>query len=153
MNYKIINGAVSYGAETILEEIYMEIKEKDKIGIVGRNGSGKTTLLKSIIDNSLLEEGTGEDKFNVYKQGNPNIGYLKQIDFEDSSATLLDEILKVYTPLKLLEIRIEDLSKKLQNSKDESLISEYTNSMEKYEFLGGYTYKKEYEKLTIYNKN
>ena len=145
MNYKIINGAVSYGAETILEEIYMEIKEKDKIGIVGRNGSGKTTLLKSIIDNSLLEEGTGEDKFNVYKQGNPNIGYLKQIDFEDSSATLLDEILKVYTPLKLLEIRIEDLSKKLQNSKDESLISEYTNSMEKYEFLGGYTYKKEYE--------
>lgn len=145
MNYKIINGAVSYGVETILEEIYMEIKEKDKIGIVGRNGSGKTTLLKAIIDNSLLEEGTGEDKFNVYKQGNPNIGYLKQIDFEDSSATLLDEILKVYTPLKLLEIRIEDLSKKLQNSKDESLISEYTNSMEKYEFLGGYTYKKEYE--------
>ena len=35
MNYKIVNGSVSYGAETILEEINFEIKEKDKIAIVG----------------------------------------------------------------------------------------------------------------------
>ncbi len=34
MNYKIVNGAISYGAETILEEINFEIKEKDKIAIV-----------------------------------------------------------------------------------------------------------------------
>ena len=34
MNYRIVNGAVSYGAETILEEINIEIKEKDKIAIV-----------------------------------------------------------------------------------------------------------------------
>ena len=30
MNYKIVNGSVSYGAEKILEEINFEIKEKDK---------------------------------------------------------------------------------------------------------------------------
>ena len=36
MNYKIVNGAVSYGADTILEEINFEIKDKDKIAIVGR---------------------------------------------------------------------------------------------------------------------
>lgn len=35
MNYKIVNGAISYGAETIIED---EIKEKDKIAIVGKNG-------------------------------------------------------------------------------------------------------------------
>lgn len=34
MNYKIVNGAISYGAETILECINFEIKEKDKIAIV-----------------------------------------------------------------------------------------------------------------------
>lgn len=34
MNYRIINGAISYGAETILEEINFEIKEKEKIAIV-----------------------------------------------------------------------------------------------------------------------
>ena len=63
MNYKIINGSISYGAETILEEINFEIKEKDKIAIVGKNGSGKTTLLKSIVNNDMLEEGIGEAKF------------------------------------------------------------------------------------------
>ena len=96
MNYRIVNGSISYGAETILEEINFEIKEKDKIAIVGRNGSGKSTFLNAIVDNSMLEEGIGEEKFNVYKQGSPSIGFLKQMDFEDSSKTLLDEILKYF---------------------------------------------------------
>ena len=41
MNYRIINGAISYGIDTILEEINFEINEKDKIAIVGRNGARK----------------------------------------------------------------------------------------------------------------
>ena len=81
MNYRIVNGSVSYGADTILEEINFEIKNKEKIAIVGRNGSGKSTLLKAIIDNELLSEGIGTEKFNIYKEGNPSIGYLKQIEF------------------------------------------------------------------------
>ena len=55
MNYRIVNGAISYGAETILEEINFDIQEKDKIAIVGNNGSGKTTLLKSIVNKEMLE--------------------------------------------------------------------------------------------------
>ena len=31
MNFRIVNGSISYGAETILEEINFTIKEKDKI--------------------------------------------------------------------------------------------------------------------------
>ena len=77
MNYKIINGAISYGAETILEEINFEIKENDKIAIVRKNGSGKTTLLKSIIDKEMLEEGIGEEKFEVYKLKNAIIRIFK----------------------------------------------------------------------------
>ena len=145
MNFRIANGSISYGAETILEEINFEIREKDKIAIVGRNGSGKTTLLKAIVDNSMLEEGIGEEKFGVYKQGNPVIGYLKQIDFEDSSATLLDEILKVYKPLVELEKKIEKLSKELNENSTPELIKSYTEAMDMYDMQGGYTYKKEYE--------
>ena len=81
MNYRIVNGSVSYGADTILEEINFEIKNKEKIAIVGRNGSGKSTLLKAIIDNELLSEGIGTEKFAIYKEGNPSVGYLKQIEF------------------------------------------------------------------------
>ena len=145
MNYKIINGAVSYGADTILEEINFEIKDKDKIAIVGRNGSGKTTLLKTLIDNDMLEQGVGEAKFGVYKQGNPVIGYLKQIQFDDTNATLVQEIRKVYSNIIALEEKIRFLEEKLQISSDEKIIKEYTNALEKYKFLDGYTYKKEYE--------
>ena len=145
MNYKIVNGSISFGAETVLEEINFEIKEKDKIAIVGRNGSGKTTFLKAIVDNSMLEEGIGEEKFGIYKQGSPNIGYLKQMEFDGSNDTMLDEILKVYEPIIKLEEKIERLAKELEISQDERLIKDYTNSLDRFEQVGGYTYKKEYE--------
>ncbi len=145
MNYKITNGAISYGANTILEEINFEIHEKDKIAIVGNNGSGKTTLLKSIIDNEMLEEGIGEEKFEIQKQGKPVIGYLQQIAFENSNHTFLEEIIQVYEPITQLENKISNLQQKLQTQNDDKLIKEYTESLEKYELIGGYTYKKEYE--------
>ena len=145
MNYKITNGAISFGAETILEEINFEIKDKDKIAIIGRNGAGKTTLLNSIVDNSMLEEGVGEDKFNIYKQGNPSIGYLKQINFENSNLTMLEEILKVYENIIKLEEKISNLANVLQTNSDDNTINEYTNAIERFEMLDGYTYKKEYE--------
>ncbi len=150
MNYTIVNGAVEFGAETILEEINFEIKGKDKIAVIGRNGAGKSTLLKALIDNSMLTEGIGEEKFNIYKEGWVNIGYLKQVDFEDENITMLDEILKVYKPVLDLEKKMENLLEKMQNDKSEELATEYSKTMDRYEFLEGYTYKKEYE--TVINK-
>ena len=145
MNYRIINGSISYGAETILEEINFEIKEKDKIAIVGRNGSGKSTLLNAIVDNAMLEEGIGEEKFNIYRQGNPTIGFLKQMEFEDSSKTLIEEILKVYEPILNLENKIAKLANEMQDNTNQKLIKEYTEALDKFNVIGGYTYKKEYE--------
>ena len=93
----------------------------------------------------MLEQGVGEAKFGVYKQGNPVIGYLKQIQFDDTNATLVEEIRKVYSNIIALEEKIRFLEEKLQISSDEKIIKEYTNALEKYKFLDGYTYKKEYE--------
>ena len=150
MNFRIVNGAVSYGADTILEEINFEIKNKEKIAIVGRNGSGKSTLLKAIINNELLCEGIGEEKFNIYKEGNPSIGYLKQIDFEDDNITMLDEILKVYKDIIQVENKMEQVLLKMQENSSEELAKEYSRLQDRYELLDGYTYKKEYE--TAINK-
>lgn len=150
MNYRITNGSISYGAETILEEINFEVKGNEKVAIVGRNGSGKSTLLKAIINNEMLEEGIGEEKFNIYKEGNPVIGYLKQLEFDDDNITMLDEILKVYKPITDLEEKINKLVEKMQNDTSEELVKEYSKANERYEILDGYTYKKEYE--TAINK-
>ena len=145
MNYKITNGSVSYGAETILEEINFEVKGKQKVAIVGRNGCGKTTLLKAIVNNEILSEGIGKEKLNIYKEGNPVIGYLKQIDFEDDSITMLDEILKVYSEQLEVERKLERLVEKMQSDSSEDSAKEYSKTRDRYEFIDGYTYKKEYE--------
>ena len=150
MNFRITNGSISFGAETIVEEINFEVKGKEKVAIVGRNGAGKSTLLNSIINNEMLSEGIGEDKFNIYKEGNPKIGYLKQIDFEDDSITMLDEILKVYKEIKDIEKKLEDLVEKMNKNSTEELAKEYSKTRDRYELLDGYTYKKEYE--TAINK-
>ncbi|MBP3463330.1 MAG: ABC-F type ribosomal protection protein [Clostridia bacterium] len=150
MNYTIVNGSVEFGAETILAEINFEVKGKDKVAIIGRNGVGKSTLLKSIIDNSILTEGIGEEKFSIYKEGVSIIGYLKQIDFEDESISMIDEILKVYKPVLDTEKKMEILLARMQTDKSEELAKEYSKTLDRYEFLDGYTYKKEYE--TVINK-
>lgn len=36
----------SYGGETILDSISLDVPEHSVVGIVGRSGSGKSTLLK-----------------------------------------------------------------------------------------------------------
>ena len=145
MNFRITNGSISFGAETILEEINFEVKGKQKVAIVGRNGAGKSTLLKAIVNNEMLDEGIGEEKFNIYKEGNPKIGFLKQIDFEDDKITMLDEILKVYKEQIEIEQKLDRLVEKMQNNSSEELAKEYSKTRERYEFLDGYTYKKEYE--------
>ncbi len=119
MNYRITNGSISYGAETILEEINFEVKGNEKLAIVGRNGSGKSTLLKAIVNNELLEEGIGEEKFNIYKEGNPVIGYLYLMQKEKN---------KILTKTKKLERDIEENEVKVKNLNEKLLKEEiYTD--------------------------
>ena len=146
MKYVIKNGAVSINGETILESINLEINEKSHIGVVGKNGAGKTTLLQCIIDNSLLEEGTDDTSFQVIKQGNPSIGYLRQIELNDNN-TMLEEVRKPFRDIIKIENRLEELVKEMNTRDDIKLVEEYTSLEEKFQNMGGYTYRKEYEIL------
>ncbi|MBO5982940.1 MAG: ATP-binding cassette domain-containing protein, partial [Clostridia bacterium] len=67
MQYKILNGAVSYDGNMVLENVDIEINDREKIAIIGRNGCGKTTLLKAIMGEIELEEGTGDNALAVIK--------------------------------------------------------------------------------------
>lgn len=145
MKYQIINGAITFGNNTILEEINFTINKNDKIAIVGRNGSGKTSLLKSLVDNDMLESGLGLDDLKIVKIGKPSIGYQEQHAFSNLDVTLLDEILKVYTDITNLENKIKKLEDKMISNATSETILEYTDCIERYKLIGGYSYKKEYE--------
>ena len=144
MLLKITNGGVSFGADTVLECINFEIRDREKIAIVGRNGCGKTTLLKCISGEITPEEGTGEERFGFFKQSNLTIGHLRQIAFEDDSATLEEEILKVFNPILQTEAKMQALLAEIESNPDHDKIKAYSSLSDKFEFLGGYTYQKEY---------
>ena len=156
MLYQISNGAVELGAEVILKKINFEIRDTEKIAVVGRNGCGKTTLLKLIAGEvDLLKRDSDEDVF-IAKAGSPEIGYLKQMAFDDPTITVDEEIRKVFRPIMAMQERIETLVSKLNTGAemtvvDEELhakeIEEYTRLQEEFESVGGYYYEKEYETM------
>ena len=65
MLYQINNGAVAFGDDVILHDINFEIRNTEKIAVVGRNGCGKTTLLKLISGEVELEKLTIDCYFIV----------------------------------------------------------------------------------------
>ena len=152
MYFKVVNGAIEKEAKTILEEINMEIKEKDHIAIVGRNGAGKTTLLSALIDNSLFREGVGEEKFQISKVGRMEVGFLKQNISYTENDTLESYILDIYKDILEIEEKINELEKKISwGDALESDMVKYSELYSYYQNIGGYDYKKEY--LTALTKN
>ena len=61
MRLQIRNAVVEYGADIILENVCFEIRDNEKIAVVGRNGCGKTTLLKLISGDIEPANPAGDD--------------------------------------------------------------------------------------------
>ena len=147
MLYQISNGAVAFADDVILHHINFEIRNTEKIAVVGRNGCGKTTLLKLISGEVDLEKRDSDEDVFIAKSGNPQIGYLKQIAFEDTGITLEQEIRKVFAPMELRKKQLEAAAKELETDHSEEKVKAYTNMEEKFREDGGYYFEKEYEVL------
>ena len=145
MLYKIINGSVTLRNNTILEDINFYIKDKERVGIVGRNGCGKTTLLKAIVEDYEFEKGLGEEDFSVTSLGINKFGYIRQDAIMDEDITMLDEILKAYEDIIDVERKLRKLEEELKNNYDDKLLNKYQDLYLYYKNIGGYSYKKEYE--------
>lgn len=92
MLYQILNGTVSVGGNTILDHIDFEIREKEKIAIVGANGTGKTTLLRLISGELELDRDDKRNTPGVKSSRNVTVGMLRQSNTADASKTI-EEIL------------------------------------------------------------
>ncbi|MDO5573982.1 MAG: ABC-F family ATP-binding cassette domain-containing protein [bacterium] len=147
MLYQICNGAVRFAAETILENVNFEIRNTEKIAVVGRNGSGKTTLLKLISGEVDLSKRDSDEDMTISHAGNPTIGYLKQLTFEDENLTLDAEIRKVFAPILNMKKRLAELVEEMEADATEKKVAEYTALEEKFKDLGGYYYEKEYDTM------
>ncbi|WP_455715773.1 ABC-F family ATP-binding cassette domain-containing protein [Anaerosporobacter sp.] len=145
MRYQITGGIVRFAATTILDNINFEIRDNEKIAIVGRNGCGKTTLLNLIAGNISLSNLDSDEDSGIYMAGDLKIGFLKQIDFTDNTLSIEEEIMKVYEPILLMKQRMDELVKKMEKDSSERILNEYGKLSIQYESLGGYTFRQDME--------
>jgi ATP-binding cassette subfamily F protein uup len=78
--------SVAFGTRTLLDEVSLGLGRGDVVGAVGRNGDGKTTLLQ------VLTGVREPDAGRVVRTGATSIGYLRQAEDADTTATVRDAI-------------------------------------------------------------
>jgi len=139
--------SLEYTGRVLFNEIGFLINRGDRIGLVGRNGAGKSTLLKVLA--GVLRPDTGE----VALSSGCSIGYLPQeLDLVDRYV-LMEEIEHALPEIKPLEAKIDAIGHELSVRTDyESdsyldLIQSLNDANDRYQMVGGYTYKADIERI------
>ncbi|MCF7616835.1 ABC-F family ATP-binding cassette domain-containing protein [Bacillus sonorensis] len=128
----------SFGADSILTNIKLEVRSRDRIAIVGRNGAGKSTFLKIIAGRLSYEKG------DIIKPKDLTIGYLDQHSGLDSELTIKEELLSVFDHLKTMETEMRSIEEEMAHAdpdKLESLMKTYDRLQQTFKDKGGYQYE------------
>ena len=124
--------------EAIIGNIHTIINATDRIAIVWPNGVGKSTFLRVV--SGRITEYTG----TIENIGNMTLGYLEQIHFMDEEKSVQNELQDAYIDIRILEQIIQKEEKILEETWE---YEAYTEAIEKYKMIGGYTYNGEIEKV------
>ena len=136
------NVTKSFGLNVVLKNINMTLKEGQKMGLVGVNGSGKSTLLK-LITGELHPDAPNPDPGTVTLMRGATVGLLTQFADIESDLTVVEELSRVFDPLKQMEARLRELEAEMAEKHEdaaafEQLSKDYARLTERFEDAGGY---------------
>ncbi|OAB34069.1 ribosomal protection-like ABC-F family protein [Paenibacillus glacialis] len=127
------------GAQLVLNDITMDIRAGEKVGLIGRNGCGKTTLLHLLIENDRPDQG------HISIRKGARIGFLDQIPTETAGSTTYEQLLGSFAETLEWQTRMKELEQLLsepQRANHENLyegwLQEYGRLQEQFEQAGGY---------------
>ncbi len=129
--------AKSYGSVDIFSGLNLSIPPKSRIALVGENGIGKTTLL------NLLAEIESPSEGKIQRANQLRSGYLPQKSSLASEKSVWEETLTALEELISMGGELQKLEEMMGKSggSSEEMLSRYGSLQEKFELLGGYTYK------------
>ncbi len=137
-----------YPTGEVLKDVSWEIRNGERIGLVGVNGAGKSTQLKIIAG---LEEATGG---SLISEGDPSIAYLKQEFDVDLLRTVREELFEAFKEAsdllhsqKLIQEKMESELASQDLDYLDSLIKELSIIQSKFESINGYDLESKVEKL------
>lgn len=133
-----------FGADTLFENVSLDVSDNSRIALVGRNGVGKSTLLKMIIGNESPDAG------QITKKKGLTIGYLAQNTGLESDKTIYDEMLSVFERLQIMEKNLHEMEAKIadpgadhSSSAYSQLLNQYDQLLHDFEEQNGYGYEAE----------
>ena len=121
MLLKIENLCMSFGTQTIFDNISFQINNNDKVGIIGVNGAGKSTLFNILIGNITPDAG------NITLNSKIKLGYLPQVIMDDASneeETVFEYLLEG-RPIKELKEELNSLYEIIARTQDEYEVKKY----------------------------
>ena len=133
-----------FGADTLFENVSLDVSDNSRIALVGRNGVGKSTLLKMIIGNESPDAG------QITKKKGLTIGYLAQNTGLESDKTIYAEMLSVFERLQIMERNLHEMEAKIadpgadhSSSAYSQLLNQYDQLLHDFEEQNGYGYEAE----------
>jgi ATP-binding cassette, subfamily F, member 3 len=138
----ITNLSFYFGGRAIFDSANLQIKPKDKIGLIGLNGKGKSTLLRLIVGEYQPDAGS------ISKAGDCTVGFLNQdlLSYETDDS-ILSVAMQGFEREVFLEKQIEAILHEMEVNYHDDLVEKLGHLQEEFEHLGGYVIQSKAEEI------
>ena len=138
----INNLSFYFGGRPIFDGASLQIKPKDKIGLIGQNGMGKSTLLRLIVGEYQADGG------NISKAGDCTIGFLNQdlLSYQTDDS-ILAVAMQAFERENILQKQIDEVLHQMETNYKDELIDKLGKLQEEFEHLGGYSIQAKAEEI------
>jgi len=129
-----------YGSNHVLQGITFQVRQGDRLGLLGKNGAGKTTVFRIIAGHEACDAG------ELHIRKGARVGMLEQFANFPASWTVADVLYSAFEDLLALRKRMVLLETRMaQESGPEKHIEEYGRLQQQYEAGDGYSVERNVE--------
>jgi ATP-binding cassette subfamily F protein 3 len=138
----INNLSFYFGGRPIFDGASLQIKPKDRIGLIGLNGMGKSTLLRLIVGEYQPDAGS------ISKSGDTTIGFLNQdlLSYQTQDS-ILAVAMQAFERENYLQNEIDKVLHEMEVNYRDELVDKLGHLQEEFDHLGGYTIQSKAEEI------